>query len=272
MRYNWNFDEICMTIFNKGFNFLLSNQYTKANDCFNICLSILNVLKVDRLRLTTLTRLYGIVGLNNFYLGNYYKAYSFLSNMKTQCKDATIKFFKDDDDEFFLSNFLQGLLLKTENKLIEAKSFFEKANYYLGLLEGSLKCLLPKFNYEYYSLLTELGNFNEANKYKEYGIRYCRENNFNYYLSILEGNDPNPIQIPHDPSSMNWVVEAAKQQASLNELNSKVDEINFLNLFQENLSSLDDLDKVLSSSMSLIESRFALDYSFMLLHENSTIV
>ena len=33
-RYNWNFDEICMTIFNKGFNFLLSNQYTKANDCF----------------------------------------------------------------------------------------------------------------------------------------------------------------------------------------------------------------------------------------------
>lgn len=271
LRYNWNFDEICMTIFNKGFNFLLSNQYTKANDCFNICLSILNVLKVDRLRLTTLTRLYGIVGLNNFYLGNYYKAYSFLSNMKTQCKDATIKFFKDDDDEFFLSNFLQGLLLKTENKLIEAKSFFEKANYYLGLLEGSLKCLLPKFNYEYYSLLTELGNFNEANKYKEYGIRYCRENNFNYYLSILEGNDPNPIQIPHDPSSMNWVVEAAKQQASLNELNSKVDEINFLNLFQENLSSLDDLDKVLSSSMSLIESRFALDYSFMLLHENSTI-
>ena len=65
-------------------------------------------------------------------------------------------------------------------------------------------------------------------EYKEYGIRYCRENNFNYYLSILEGNDPNPIQIPHDPSSMNWVVEAAKQQASLNELNSKVDEINFI--------------------------------------------
>ena len=271
LRYNWNFDEICMTIFNKGFNFLLSNQYTKANDCFNICLSTLNVLKVDRLRLTTLTRLYGIIGLNNFYLGNYYKAYSFLSNMKTQCEDTKIKFFKDDDDEFFLSNFLQGLLLKAENKLLEAKSFFEKANHYLGLLEGSLKCLLPKFNYEYYCLLTELGSFNEANKYKENGIRYCKENNFNYYLSILEGTNTNPVQIPYDPSSMNWVIEAAKQQASLNELNSKVDEINFLNLFQENLSSLDDLDKVLSSSMSLIESRFALDYSFMLLHESSSI-
>ncbi|MEN8077705.1 tetratricopeptide repeat-containing diguanylate cyclase [Clostridioides difficile] len=271
LRYTWNFDEICMAIFNKGFNFLLSSNYTKANECFNICLSILNVLKVDRLRLTTLTRLYGIIGLNNFYLGNYYKAYSFLSNMKSSSIDAKTEVFKDDDDEFFLANLLQGLLLRTEGKLEDAKGYFEKANYYLDIIEGSLKCLLPKFTYEYYNLLISLNDINGATKYKNMGIKYCIDNNYTYYLQILKSKTPNAIEIPDDSSSMDWVIEAAKQQASLNELNSKVDEINFLNLFQENLSSLDDLEKVLSSSMTLIENRFALDYSFMFIHEESEL-
>lgn len=271
LKHTWNFDEICMTIFNKGFNFLLSSNYTKANKCFNICLSILNVLKVDRLRLTTLTRLYGIIGLNNFYLGNYYKAYSFLSNMKSQTSDIKTEVFKDDHDEFFLANLLQGLLLKTEGKLDDARIYFEKANHYLNIIEGSLKCLLPKFIYEYYNLLLILNDIEEASKYKNIGINYCIDNDYNYYLEILKGKTAEAIEINYDYSAMDWVIEAAKQQASLNELNSKVDEINFLNLFQENLSSLDDLEKVLSSSMTLIENRFALDYSFMFIYEENEL-
>lgn len=271
LRHTWNFDEICMTIFNKGFNFLLSSNYTKANKCFNICLSVLNVLKVDRLRLTTLTRLYGIIGLNNFYLGNYYKSYSFLSNMKSPTSDVKTEIFKDDHDEFFLANLLQGLLLKTEGKLDDARIYFEKANHYLNIIEGSLKCLLPKFTYEYYNLLLSLNDIETANKFKSIGINYCIDNNYNYYLQFLKGETPKAIEINYDPSAMDWVIEAAKQQASLNELNSKVDEINFLNLFQENLSSLDDLEKVLSSSMTLIENRFALDYSFMFIYEENEL-
>lgn len=266
-----NFDEICMTIFNKGFNYLLACNYEKANKCFNLCISIFSVLKVDRLRLTTLTRLYGIIGLNNYYLGNYYKAYSFLSNMVKKNSNIRTQRFKDDDDEYFLLNLLHALLCKVEGNLIKSEQYFEKANHYLTLIEGSLNCLTPKFMYEYSELLYELDKKELGDTYRNLGINYCLKNNYPFYLSLLENKTPNITKLPKNSSSLDWVLESAKQQASLNQLNAKVDEINFLNLFQENLSSLDDLEKVLSSSITLVENRFALDYTFMITYEENNI-
>ena len=272
LRYEWNYDEICMTLLNKSIVYMLACNYKLADQSLNIFLSVLNVLKLNRLRLTTLSRVYGIIGLNNFYLGNNYKTYSFMSKMKANSPNASqISSNDDDDDEFFLVNLLQALLLKSEGKLESSKKYFEEANYYLNKLEGSLKCLYPKFILEYVSLLEDLYEFDDAYKLRNNGINFCIDNSYVFHLNELLGNNSKTaFTFNEDISNLAWIKEAAKQQASLNELNAKVDEINFLNTFQENLSSLDDFNKVISNSMTLLENRFVLDYSLMLTNNDNT--
>lgn len=264
LKYSWNFDEICMTLINLGLNSLLACNYENAENCFNIFLSIVNELKIDRLRLSTLSRIYGIIGLNNYYLGNYYRLFSLLSKMTPVDAPIKGKYLEDDDDEFFLYNFLQGLLLKSEGNFLEAKKYFKRAEVHLNRLEGSLKCLYPKFSYEYCSLLISLGYTDAANQIKSTAIEFCISNNYNFYLDLLRNNKINYISLKNSTTDLQWIIEAAKQQANIDDLNSKISEINFLNLFQETLSSSDNINTVKNFSMQIIENRFALDYTLLI--------
>ena len=264
LKYSWNFDEICMTLINLGLNSLLACNYENAENCFDIFLSIVNELKIDRLRLSTLSRIYGIIGLNNYYLGNYYRLFSLLSKMKPVDSPTKRKYLEEDDDEFFLYNFLQGLLLKSEGNFLESKKYFKRAEIHLNRLEGSLKCLYPKFSHEYYSLLISLGYTDAANKIKNNAIDFCIKNKYDFYLSLLKNGTTPYLFLENSTSHLQWVVEAAKQQANIDNLNSKISEINFLNLFQENLSSSDNLNTVKKLSIQLIENRFSLDYTLFI--------
>lgn len=264
LKSSWNFDEICMTLINLGLNSLLACNYKNAENCFNIFLSIVNELKIDRLRLSTLSRIYGIIGLNNYYLGNYYRLFSLLSKMTPIDTPIKRKYLEEDDDEFFLYNFLQGLLLKSEGNFLDARKYFKRAEIYLNRIEGSLKCLYPKFSHEYCSLLISLGYTDDAKKIKTNAIDFCIKNNYSFYLDLLRNNNTPNLFLKNSTTHLQWVVEAARQQANIDNLNSKISEINFLNLFQENLSSSDNIKTVKKLSLQLIENRFALDHTILI--------
>lgn len=264
LKYSWNFDEICITLINLGLNSLLACNYENAENCFDIFLSIVSELKIDRLRLSTLSRIYGIIGLNNYYLGNYYRLFSLLSKMTPVDAPIKRKYLEEDDDEFFLYNFLQGLLHKSEGSFLDSIKYFKRAEIHLSRIEGSLKCLYPKFSHEYCSLLISLGYTDDANKIKTNAIDFCIKNNYSFYLNLLSNNTTPNIFFKNSTTHLQWVIEAARQQANIDNLNSKISEINFLNLFQENLSSSDNIKTVKKLSIQLIENRFALDHTILI--------
>ena len=125
LKTDWNFDEICTTLVNKSINAMLVSDYNTAEKQLEILLSVVKELKLSRLRLTTLSRIYGIVALNNFYLGNSYRSYSFLSKMQTVISPN--KYYDEDDDEYFLNNFTQGLLLRKSGDLNEGRRIFSRS-------------------------------------------------------------------------------------------------------------------------------------------------
>lgn len=267
LRLNWNFDEICITLLNKSLNALLAYDYETSEKCSNILLSVISVLNLDRLRMTTIDRIYGLVSLTNFYLGNIYKCYTFISKIDTTKANLCDHQY---DDELFLYNFIQGLLFRHEGKKEESLKYFAKANKYMSFIKGSLKCLYPKFILEYSVSLASTGKILEAGALRNEGINYCSKQNYKFYLSILNNTPPVKHGLGSNLSNLSWVIEAAKQQNTIDSLNNKMSEINFYRLHQEILSSGYDKNTVVTSSIELLHNRFSLDYSLLVFHEDST--
>ena len=265
LKIEWNFDEICTTLVNKSINAMLVSDYKTSEKQLEILLTIIKELKLSRLRLTTLSRIYGIIALNHFYLGNSFRSYSFLSKMNTA--NNTNQYY-EDDDEYFLIYFTQGLLLRKSGDLNEAEEFFHKAWFHLSKLKGSLKCLYPKFTLEYQKLLIECKKIEDSNDIVNKGYIYCQENNITYYLDLFEGKEITKYYFENSLSEIAWIVEAAKQEASIRLLNDKVDEINFINNFQEILTSMEDKNNLISNSMSLLENKFSIFYSLLISYED----
>lgn len=263
LKLSWNFDEICMCLVNKGLNSMLAYDYTTAETCFEILQSVITVLKLARLRLSTISRLHGIIALNHFYLGNTYRCHSFLSKMES---NLAPNIHHDDDDEYFLFFFVKGLLYKKDGLKDKALTCFNEASCHLANLEGSLKCFYPKFVLEYYDLLKDLNQLTEALILKEDAITFCKSHNYKLYLDLLENKPLAKLSLGENLSYLTWIVEAARQQTNVDLLTSKMDEINFLNSFQENLTSMDDLDNVVTNSMTLLQNKFSLDYLLLILH------
>ncbi|EKQ53309.1 MULTISPECIES: tetratricopeptide repeat-containing diguanylate cyclase [unclassified Clostridium] len=266
LKTEWNFDEICITLVNKSINAILVSDYISAEKQLEILLSVIKELKLSRLRLTTLSRIYGIIALNHFFLGNSYKSYSFLSKMQTVISPNK---FYEDDDEYFLNNFTQGLLLRKEGKLDKAEEFFQEAWFHLCKIKGSLKCLYPKFTLEYQQLLIKCGKFLDSDSIIRRGYNYCRENCLEYYLNLLQGKESENYNFGSYLSELTWISEAAKQEASIRLLNDKVEEINFINNFQEILASSDNNEDMISSCLTLLENKFSLHYSLLILYDNN---
>ena len=265
LKAEWNFDEICTTLVNKSINAMLVSDYDTAEKQLEILLIVIKELKLSRLRLTTLSRIYGIVALNHFYLGNSYRSYSFLSKMNTVISPTK---YYEDDDEYFLNNFTQGLLLRKSGFLNEAEEFFQEAGFHLSKIKGSLKCLYPKFTLEYQKLLIECKKIEDSNDIVNRGYNYCKENNMNYYLNLFEGKEITKYCFGDYLSEITWIVEAARQEASIRLLNDKVDEINFINNFQETLTSMDDKRNLINNSMTLLENKFSIYYSLLISYED----
>lgn len=268
LKIDWNFDEICMTLINKSINAMLVSDYATAEKQLEVLISVAKELKLERLRLTTLSRIYGILALNHFYLGNLYRSYSFLSKMQTVISPNK---YYEDDDEYFLNNFTQGLLLRKQGFLKNAEEYFQEALFHISKIKGSLKCFYPKFTLEYKKLLLQCKKDKEAEQITKMGYDYCKKNNLLYYLDIFEGKKVKKYYFGDNLSQITWIIEAVRQEASIRSLNDKVDEINFINNFQEILTSLDDKENIIKNSMTLLENKFTIDYTLLISYDKNTI-
>lgn len=271
LKRNWNFDEICMTLLNKSINAMLVWDYTTAERELEILCSVVNELKIYKLRLTTLSQLYGILALNHGFLGNSYRSYAFLGKMQER---ISINHYSEDEEEQFLYNFTEGILLKKKNCVQEAEKCFQEAFYFIGRINGSLKCFYPQFVSAYEEILTSLNKYDELEVLQKAEYEYSKKYNHSSYMNIMDGDGNTKYDFSSYLNHLTWIVEAAKQQQAIICLNRKIDEINFINSFEEILTNMDEKCEVIKNAMILIENRFSIDYSLLVAYdeEKSTVL
>lgn len=265
LKTNWNFDEICMTLLNKSINAILACDYQTAEEQMEVLIVVIKKLKLSRLRLISISKIYGIMALNNFYLGNTYRSYSLLS--KINIINIAGQFY-EDDEEHFLKNFVQALMLRKKKMLSDSFELFMTAHKNIKEIKGSLKCFYPKFLFEYYGLLNEIGKSEEADKIRKTAYEYCEKNSITYYINLFKNNVMRKYSFKQDFSQNTWIIEAAKQESSISMLNDKIDEINFINSFQEVLTTINEKNQILTNSITLLENKFAIDFSLLLSDED----
>ena len=125
--------------------------------------------------------------------------------------------------------------------------------------------------YEYFRILEISEENNNADSVRKEAIKYCKEHNINYYINLIDGvTVNNNYTFESDLKDLSWIIEAAKQEATINSLNDKVEEIHFINSFQEILTSIDDKNTIINNSMTLIENKFSIDYSLLIFYEGET--
>lgn len=261
LKTNWNFDEICMTLLNKSINAILAYDYDAAEKQMEVLLFVIKKLNLSRLRLISISKIYGIMALNSFYLGNLYRSYSLLSKINIINIEGQ---FYEDDEEHFLKNFVRGLILRKKKMLDESLKLFTTAHNNIKEIKGSLKCFYAKFLFEYYGLLREMDKTEEAEKLGEIAYEYCSKNRLKDYMNLFKYNVMRKYCFKQDLSQNTWIIEAAKQESSISMLNDKIDEINFINSFQEVLTTINEKNRILSNSITLLENKFAIDFSLLL--------
>ena len=269
LKVDWNFDEICMTLINIGLNCILACDYNFADKSFNIFLSIANILQLKRLRITTISRIYGLIGLNNYYLKNYHKSKYYLNKMTINNFDKN-NCTHDEIDEIFLYYFLKALLCKNSKENIDSIEYFKKAFNSFSNLKGSLQCLFPKLMIEYCSTLKALNLNKEYLYYRQIIEDYCIKTKSSFYLNILRDNNISNFNLGKNMDLI-WVIEAAKQTSTISKLNHKIDEINFINILQETLSFYDNNRPLVDNYLKLLDNRFSLDCSLFIESKDNKI-
>ena len=260
-----NYNEIASTLFNIANNYSLDLQPTLAIQYLEKLLLLINILKMDSIHYHTIFGVYSLIGINYCQIGDISKAYEYMIKIK---KTETCC---DVDDDKFLVELFKALLYKMEEDYEKATFHFEAAMNYIQ----KLKYMAPRVYYEYGLMKKEQGKKEEAKCLFKIGIQYCEELQYSFYKDLLlkELADQRKIkesfQLYNKFYDLQWIIDTAKQELVIKDLNKRIKEINFLNILQEIIGREKKKEELIENVMNFIKDTFFIECSFLHLKEDN---
>ena len=120
-------------------NAILADKYETAYNYLLYCIKLIKSIKLQRMRVCNMSKLYGMIVYCSYKMGIEYNAHFYLNKMEyvlyhvIHSTDEN-RFFLWDDDMFFYY-FCSGLLEKSDN-IEKAQKCFDQAKYHMLRTEG----------------------------------------------------------------------------------------------------------------------------------------
>lgn len=260
-----DYHEICLTYFNVAAAHFLALQHEQTVDYLEKMLLLLRTLKVTNLKYHSQYGIYCLLAVAYCKLGNYSKAYEYFTQIKTK----GLAPYQGKNEEYFLFALLQALLSIKEKRHQDADGYFQEALIYLKKKNDVIKYFIPRFYMEYGAMYKDIGESAKAAELFQTGIDHCSELDYPFQKKILtqmlQSKEPliNSGISPDKTLDFEWVLESAKLEINLTKLHRKISEINFLNNLQTVLVQADDQKVLIDKVMSLIDSKFVVDFSMV---------
>ncbi|MGN0536701.1 MAG: diguanylate cyclase [Acutalibacteraceae bacterium] len=167
---------IAETLYNKATNAILAEEYEDAYDLLLLVLKILKAIKMNRMRICNLSKIYGFLVLCSYRMGISYNANFYLNQMERMLRhilkpDGEPNYFLWDDD-MFLYYFTSGLVAKADDIEL-AQYYFDRARFHMNRSDGFLFLSYPQFAVEQAELYKLQNRNEEAKKVLEDCIDYC---------------------------------------------------------------------------------------------------
>lgn len=270
-------DQLCEVLYNMSINCMLSEDYDNAFAYLQMSLKIVRSLHLNDLRVCNISKLFGLLTLCSYRLGNMYNCQlylestgQFLSHILS--KDVTLATTSTDpsytlcDDDLFLYYYVNALLTKDTGDYEKALKIFNIAEFYVNRSEGNQFFSMVQHKLSLAELYRLMGNDSKAMEELSIAMNFCETNN--YYinsqkiLAAMAGRAYNPIKykLILDKVTLEDINLLTKQAALAKNYDATKKQLEFLNSWQKITDITNKTKESLTDScLNTIATTFNLD-------------
>ncbi len=260
---------VAETLYNMATNAILSNNYDIAYNNLLLVLKLLDSVKMHRMRICNLSKVYGMIVYCSYKMGIEYNAHFYLNKMERVLyhllSSEDPSYFLWDDDMFFY-NFVSGLLERSED-MKKAQEYMDKARFHMYRTEGLRFFVYAMFAEEQYDMYVEQGEIEKGEEILNLAIEYCEKHGYKHKeerlfaklhkKSFIEKH----ISLRLDKIDKYQIEELTQISEMQTMLGDRTKGINFLLTWQELLNkATSTIDNIIDDSMVTLQNNYNADY------------
>lgn len=245
-------DQIGEVLYNMAINCLLSEDYNYAYAYLQTSLKIVNSLHLNDLRVCNISKLFGLLALCSYRLGNAYNCQLYLDstgqflthilykenglNIHVKSTDPS---FTACDDDLFLYYYVNALVAKDNGDFEKSLEYFRKADIYVMRSEGNQFFSYVQYKLSLAELYRAMGNENNAMSEYQDALNYCERKNNSIntqkVISAMYDKTLHPIKykLVLDSVSLDDIYALTKQTALKKNYEATKRQLDFLNTWQK---------------------------------------
>ena len=270
-------DQLGEVLYNMAINCMLSEDFNNAFSYLQMSLRIVKSLHMNDLRVCNISKLFGLLTLCSYKLGNMYNCQlyldstrQFLSHILNQ--DVAVTTTSNDpsytlcDDDLFLYYYVTALLHKDSGNLEESLHNFNLADFYVKRSEGNQFFSMVQHKLSLAELYRQMGNDSKAMEELTNALDFCEAKghfiNSQKILAAMANRVYHPIKykLILDVVTLDDINTLTKQAALAKNYDASVKQLEFLNSWQK-ITDISNKTKesLIDSCLNAITTTFNLD-------------
>lgn len=261
---------VAETLYNMATNSILSFNYDVAYNNLLQVLKLLDSVKLYRMRVCNISKVYGMIVYCSYKMGIEYNAHFYLNKMERvlyhllHC-DGEPNYYLWDDDMFFY--YFCSALLEKGDDIKRAQEYMDRAKVHMYRSEGLQFFVYAMFAEEQYDMYAEQGEIEKGEEILNACIEFCNKNGYKYKeerlfaklhkKSYIEKHIPIHVQ-KIDKYQIEELAQISEMKIMLAD---RTKGINFLLSWQElmNKSNM-TVESIIDDAMVMLQNNYNVDY------------
>lgn len=266
---NQKVEDIAETLYNMFMNDYLMGQNEKVVETIELTLKIMKLIHIQSLRICNTSKIYGILSLAHFKLGQYIDSCYCVDKMETILSYVRSKTDERDEElwteDLFLYHLIKANFSTYENDVEKAQKHFELAEKYMHRNEGCKYYTYAEYAMFKAAFLEKFGFEEERKKVLTEAYEYCINHDLPLKADMLKAEisrTPKMLsdlyQIREIPAKK--IIDVASYVGAGIELEKRKKEIYFMTISQNIMGNEDtNTCTVINQTMNLIRNSFSFD-------------
>lgn len=266
--------EIAETVYNMAINAFMCGNYFWTDKYMNYVVKILNALRTQKMKLCSISKIYGIIAVSNFYLGIDYNCDVYRKLLKRIVKhlldetDESKFAFWDDDLAFYFTT--KALIAKRNGEYDKADIYFNRVMFHLQRSNSAKTTLYHIYVYEYTDVLKKLNKTVDADRLIKDAYTYYTSNQAeNIALEVINRIHNRGRDIQYKANKVDVSLKKVTEKQLMDEINrtqvdnlleEKTKNLTFVSSWQDMLNDENNSteSKLISSAMTMLNSNYGI--------------
>lgn len=185
-----NTDFLMETIYNMSMNAIAVEDYEAVITYMKLVIKMLKQMKMAKMRLCNISKLYGILIISYIKLDRIYDAKLYLDKMKRVLRHILDTTTEPDylywEDDTFLYYMIEGMINHEEGSLTKSIEAFQQGLYLWTIFKSKQEYIFTLFVLEMADCYSDLQRFDERNAILDRGIEFCKKSRYKCQAEKLE--------------------------------------------------------------------------------------